>query len=243
MSTVTIVDIALAVVVGIAWPLFDARRSHARFLAALASGRPDARVRAYRRTILVQWCLALVVLTWTLASHRPVARLGLRAPAGSGVIWAVLASVLVLALQAMQLRSAWRSPAMRERLRVRFADLGRFLPHTATEMRMFAGLAATAGCCEELVFRGFLPAALAPVIGMPVAIVLAIGSFALGHAYQGRRGILTAGLAAAVMVALYLATGSLLVPVLVHAGTDVLNGALLYTALSENGSSPSVAAA
>ena len=46
-------------------------------------------------------------------------------------------------------------------------------------------------------------------------------AFGLAHAYQGPVGILTTGLLGGVMAALYLQTGSLLLPVLLHAAIDL----------------------
>ena len=51
-------------------------------------------------------------------------------------------------------------------------------------------------------------------------ILVAAVAFGLAHAYQGRVGIVTTGLLGGVMAALYLGTGSLLLPVLLHALID-----------------------
>jgi membrane protease YdiL (CAAX protease family) len=53
-------------------------------------------------------------------------------------------------------------------------------------------------------------------------LVLAAGvAFGLAHAYQGRAGIVTTGLLGGIMAAVYLDTGSLLLPVLLHAAIDL----------------------
>ena len=52
-------------------------------------------------------------------------------------------------------------------------------------------------------------------------VVVAAVAFGLAHAYQGAVGILTTGLLGGVMAALYLQTGSLLLPVLLHAAIDL----------------------
>jgi membrane protease YdiL (CAAX protease family) len=46
-------------------------------------------------------------------------------------------------------------------------------------------------------------------------------AFGLAHAYQGLAGIVTTGVLGGVMAALYLQTGSLLLPVLLHAVIDL----------------------
>ena len=52
-------------------------------------------------------------------------------------------------------------------------------------------------------------------------VLVAAVAFGLAHAYQGRAGILLTGLLGGVMAALYLGTGSLLLPVLLHAAIDL----------------------
>jgi membrane protease YdiL (CAAX protease family) len=54
-----------------------------------------------------------------------------------------------------------------------------------------------------------------------VLVVIAALAFGLAHAYQGRAGVLTTGVLGGVMAALYLQTGSLLLPVLLHAAIDL----------------------
>ena len=53
-------------------------------------------------------------------------------------------------------------------------------------------LAVTAGVCEEIVFRGLLIAVGVHVLGLPlpVAAGLALALFAIGHLYQGPRGMI-----------------------------------------------------
>jgi uncharacterized protein len=59
--------------------------------------------------------------------------------------------------------------------------------------------------------------------GLPdgVLVVVAGVAFGLAHAYQGVAGVVTTGLLGGVMAALYLSTGSLLLPVLLHAAIDL----------------------
>jgi membrane protease YdiL (CAAX protease family) len=98
------------------------------------------------------------------------------------------------------------------------------LPRTATERRLFTVVGVTAGICEEWLYRGFFLAVVAAVGGgLPtgVLVVVAAVAFGLAHAYQGPAGIVTTGLLGGVMAAIYLQTGSLLLPVLLHAVIDL----------------------
>ena len=59
--------------------------------------------------------------------------------------------------------------------------------------------------------------------GLPTGILVLIAAvaFGLAHAYQGLAGIVTTGVLGGVMAAVYLQTGSLLLPVLLHAVIDL----------------------
>ncbi|MGB0064797.1 MAG: type II CAAX endopeptidase family protein [Terracidiphilus sp.] len=60
------------------------------------------------------------------------------------------------------------------------------LPHTPVEQAVFVGLAATAGFCEELIYRGYLQRQFAAWTGsLSIALVLQGIVFGASHAYQG----------------------------------------------------------
>src|SRR5207244_124912 len=59
--------------------------------------------------------------------------------------------------------------------------------------------------------------------------------FGLGHAYQGWRGMLLTGVVGAFLAALYLVSGSLITPMIVHALMDMRSGHLAFAALSRAG--------
>jgi membrane protease YdiL (CAAX protease family) len=54
-----------------------------------------------------------------------------------------------------------------------------------------------------------------------VLVVVAAVAFGLAHAYQGVPGVVATGLLGGVMAAVYLQTGSLLLPVLLHTLIDL----------------------
>jgi membrane protease YdiL (CAAX protease family) len=98
------------------------------------------------------------------------------------------------------------------------------LPRTAGERRLFAVVGVTAGICEEWLYRGFFLAVVAAATGGPPAWALvlgAAGAFGLAHAYQGPAGVVSTGLLGGGMAVMYLQTGSLLLPVVLHALIDL----------------------
>jgi membrane protease YdiL (CAAX protease family) len=98
------------------------------------------------------------------------------------------------------------------------------LPRTRRERHLFTVVGVTAGICEEWLYRGFFLAVVSALAGRPpapVLVLVAAAAFGLAHAYQGPAGILTTAVLGGVLAALYLATGSLLLPVLLHAAIDL----------------------
>jgi len=67
----------------------------------------------------------------------------------------VYAGLMVLVLW-RQRRGILARPAAVERLRKRLDFAKPLLPHTAAERRLFWAVSATAGICEETLYRGFL---------------------------------------------------------------------------------------
>ncbi|MEV4182801.1 CPBP family intramembrane glutamic endopeptidase [Streptosporangium canum] len=97
------------------------------------------------------------------------------------------------------------------------------LPRTPAERWYAAGLSVTAGITEEIVYRGLLIAVGMGALGLSkeVAAVCALAVFVVGHLYQGWRGMLVVTLLGAALTSLYLRSGSLLLPILLHALIDL----------------------
>lgn len=98
------------------------------------------------------------------------------------------------------------------------------LPATPIERWWFAVLSIGAGVSEELLFRGFLLYYLArylPDLNVWPQILIASAVFGFAHLFQGWRGILATGALGAVFGLLYAVTGSLFVPVVIHAAIDL----------------------
>ncbi|WP_431868176.1 CPBP family intramembrane glutamic endopeptidase [Nocardiopsis eucommiae] len=96
------------------------------------------------------------------------------------------------------------------------------LPRTGRERALAAGMAVTGGVFGELLYRGLFITLVASM-GAPlwIAAVLSVLLFSLAHAYQGWWGLLSAGFSGTLFTVLYLGTGSLVVPVLVHVALNL----------------------
>jgi hypothetical protein len=209
---------------------------HRRFEGRLRSD-PGARRSFYRRLLVLEWGLAVLTLVvWLSAPGVDAAQVGLRWPERwpgpvTGVV--VLLVLLFVAVSTRALRGGAlleaaepvrRRPGEgRHSERAGHATLA-LLPRTPGERRLFTVVGITAGVCEEWLYRGFFLAAVAAVAGgLPTAVLVVVAAvaFGLAHAYQGPAGIVTTGLLGGVMAAVYLQTGSLLLPVLLHAVIDL----------------------
>lgn len=225
-------DHALALILVLALPV-RAVLALRRLQRAPLQQLHDARQRAYRDAITMQWALTFAVLGVWAALGRRWRDLGL-VPAGEGrlgPLLLVLAALAVLiALFARARRQALRDDTALGALRERMRPLARILPHTPAEFRSFAMLAVTAGICEELLFRGFLQHYATRFLDPLTAAVVVAMVFGLGHAYQGVRGVWTTALFGLVLGAMVLATGSLFPAMLLHGLMDLHSGHLMMRA-------------
>ena len=115
-------------------------------------------------------------------------------------------------------------------------DIRAILPRNRGELPYGAGLGLTAGIVEELLFRLALPALLFGVLqGIPGAGALSFGIAALVfgalHLYQGPLGILFSFILGLVFSLLYLASGTILAPIVLHALVDLRSLVLIPLAL------------
>ena len=184
-------------------------------------------MRRYRHAVLRQWTLTAVAVLVTLVGvGAPPEALGL-VPRWERELYylpSVLQGVALGALTVFALRWDRRRRPGRSLLDALLRPVALLLPRTRRERWAYAGVAVTAGVTEELLYRGWLVwflALAAPVGGYAGAIVVSSVAFGLGHAYQGVRGVLLAGAAGFGLALLAFSTGSLLLPVLLHALVDL----------------------
>ncbi len=212
---------------------------HRRFEGRLRTD-PGARRSFYGRLLVLEWGLAAVALVvWLSAPGVDAAAVGLTWPRSWPGPVATLLVVLVLvfvvastrALRGGALVTAAApprrpagSPAPGRHAEPPGAATLALLPRTAAERRLFTVVGLTAGICEEWLYRGFFLAVVtAAAPGLPVGVLVVVAAIAFGtaHAYQGASGVATTGVLGGVLAALYLQTGSLLLPVLLHVAIDL----------------------
>jgi membrane protease YdiL (CAAX protease family) len=110
----------------------------------------------------------------------------------------------------------------------RFGKLSIIIPHNGSELARFYALAVTAGIVEEILWRGFLIWYLNQFMPLWAAAVISTIGFALAHAYQGLANLPQITAVSAALAALYLISGSIWFPIVLHAAIDILQGRLGY---------------
>lgn len=183
------------------------------------STRPASRLRHYWHTIAWQWlCVALLVAAVPVLdvihhAGNPASTL-YEHPA----LWFIVLGNLLLVMY-VPIALAWISPRLRRGLLAYFVRVRAWLPQTPRERAIWALLSVTTGICEELLFRGFALHYLThgPLgLNLPLSVGIACLLFGVGHRYQGWQGVLQTCCFGAVMSGLFVVTGSLLLPIIVH---------------------------
>lgn len=228
---------AWVVAVLIAWLLIAepllGRRAHRQLMQALDAGEPGARRRFYLQWTWQGWLLVAVtaLVAFGLVGWTPSA-LGLGLPRDGGAIpveMLLLVSGAMLSGAFIGAIAARLSPRKATDHRPSVAGgnaVLRMLPRCRSDRWAFAALAITAGIGEEFVWRGFGLAALQlmwPQAQAHVAatVLLLALPFGWAHFYQGLAGVLGTAAIGAVMAGLYVASGSLLIPALLHVLIDL----------------------
>lgn len=195
----------------------------------------------YKRWIAALWVLAALAVWATgprvFAVHRSAAAIPWLL--GSVTTKAVAGALLVLFFAAALLpgvRGARSSRTRQAYVREYRRALDFFLPATEEELRWFTFLCISAGICEEILFRGFLMPYLhhgPPLLGWSLgwsldwslgwtlALVVASVGFGLNHLYQGPSGVFSTALAGFAFGTVFLFTGNVVLPILLHIAVDL----------------------
>ena len=228
----TVFDHALFVVLALLLPLFGwlgIRRLRRNIEAGLPYTR---RIRDYRNNMLILWGVCAATLGLWSWQARDWSTLGLAAPSvddGRLIVAALLAlSVVAYSYRTLALvrsSSAAAGSVIESTRRFSFA-----LPHSRRDLRWFYALSVTAGITEEVLYRGFMLTYLSGYMPVTAAVVVSSLLFAGGHAYQGARGVVQVFVLAIAFSAMYVLSGSLVVPIFAHVLVDWFGGRAVYVA-------------
>lgn len=215
----------LAFALIIALPVWDRFET----LRLKTSRDPRVRIQSYQMTIAWLWiCSAVAVAAFgpkalcfihLSPSEAPWLPSGDGAAAfGFGLGIALLAGAVLPALAARQ------SAAIRKRFEKQLSHFGFFLPKSGAERLWFAAVSISAGVCEEILFRGFLLRYFQSQpfhLSLVAALLLSCVFFGTAHIYQGLAGVVQTAFLGLAFGVLFLATGTLLLPMVLHAAIDL----------------------
>jgi len=216
-------------VVAPAWDFYDTRR--------LKNNPTSVRRLAYYRA-LCAWLWIAAIVACVTVGWRAIFTIS-AAPAEAswlfGTAWVryVVMAVLVLfaaAVAITYLQVAWMRLSQQPRryasseLMHKKVSYAYLFPTTWTERRWWVAIGLTAGICEETLFRGFLLQYLhgSPwQFGLTTALVLSSVIFGLQHLYQDAQGTVASAVLGFLFALLFLLSGNLLLPIVLHAALDL----------------------
>ena len=172
--------------------------------------------------MLFIWVPALVVLILSFIGSISLQDLGYRPFSFNHNTWftviTLVAGGFVFIYYIGRLILSLVSAKFREKQAAKHGD-DEDLPRTAKQRKQHTLFVFSTATCEELISRGFAVFLLQSVFpGISVFLVILITSalFALSHLYQGLRGVIQTGIFGILSVSLFLATGSLILPMILH---------------------------
>jgi uncharacterized protein len=226
----------------ICWEVIGFVSRYRRLKQGIANGDTKARTRIYQRILIFEWvsaALALVALRFDWSNLNPknlaldgsrlMQSLSLPPGAGKGAVIGMFLGAVFGGIGfgiAMRRRNRNRPASVNApagwRSRI-LPDFSALIPVTTRERLIYAAAAVSAGICEEVVFRGWLLATLHSPVGLTgtTLVLVAAAIFGVAHAYQKVAGTILTTLAGLLFCVLYIMTGSLLVPILLHILVDV----------------------
>jgi membrane protease YdiL (CAAX protease family) len=211
----------IAIFLIVAVPIWD----HFETKRLKTSSDPRVKIQAYQKTVGWLWagsvaaCIVLGFRT-VLTIHRDAGEASWLP--GSGFVIGFMGAALVALFLPIILMM--RSEITRPRIEKSLEKLNFILPKTAEERRWFVLVAITAGVCEEILYRGFLIhyfRELPVSIGLIGALILSSCVFGFAHLYQGVVGIVQTTILGAIFGLIFIVTGSLVLPMVLHALIDL----------------------
>jgi membrane protease YdiL (CAAX protease family) len=227
-------------VVGFAalWPAWGLWR-YPEYRRRVRAGVPGTRLAAYAAGILAQWLLAAAAVALWAYEGRAWSDVGLVFPSGGGAWLGSAVAAILTALIVAQNVGVARRRDLHGAVREVLAPYDELLPADRNDLTGWLSLSATAGVCEEILFRGVLPWYLAGIgLGHWGGHAAALLVFGAAHLYLGPRAAVRALVAGGAAAGFYLWTGSLAASMVLHASVDAASGTLALAVRPEPPKAP-----
>ena len=139
----------------------------------------------------------------------------------ASAFWLAAISVLGAGAKLMHLDEAGKFDSMRR-------QLGFLIPSTTLELAIWFCVSATAGICEEIIFRGYLQRQAAGIARSTLAgVLLSAAVFGAAHGYEGGPRMILIGIYGLMFGLLAWWRKSLRPGMIAHAWHDAFSGAVL----------------
>lgn len=130
------------------------------------------------------------------------------------------------------IKSICSSEDLRAEITSKFAPYIDIMPATKSQVLIFTlVLSVSAGICEELIFRAYLYTLMDMYFGMTGAILLSSIVFGFCHSYLGWQEVIRTSIMGALFCGIYIFTGNIILPILLHIFIDVYSGTMCYFAM------------
>jgi len=233
-----IADHILVFLFGIVFPANAIFRSQP-LMKTLGDWSTDMKIAFYRGNGAMLWLMAAVVVGLWLFAGRSLGDLGFRLPLPGTWMQSLLLSGAFLLAYGIDAWQEVATPGKREKTVSGWRKNTPFLPENKRELRAFFGLSFSAAVGEEVLFRGYFISYLLALFGLSygakvAALLIPTAIFAVSHYYQGWNAIGKIALLSLAFGLLFLISGSLLLPVVLHLVVDVVGGWLAFRVMSES---------
>jgi membrane protease YdiL (CAAX protease family) len=154
--------------------------------------------------------------------------------------WQNILSFSVILIAVIYLVILSRTIKVNEQLKAEIAEKFQpflnLMPVTKSQMLFFTLLVSvSAGICEELIFRAYLYNLLDSHIGIAGAIFFSSIAFGFWHIYLGLKEVLRTSIMGAILCGVYIFTGNIVIPIILHIFIDVYSGLICYFSMQKSG--------
>ena len=179
--------------------------------------------RMYGEIMITQWIIVIIFLAYWFLTKRTFNDLfSIENPLFSFQTESLLALGFGVGISIVMFALIIRfSKTIRKKISEALTDesIQFLLPSTFGERLFFLLIAITAGVCEEIIFRGVMLYYLSHLpFELPIIAIGIISSLLFGivHLYQGWKGVLLTTYLGAILFLLFVGTGYLWVPIVLH---------------------------